>query len=103
MVQWLSALFLGVVTGLTLHVLFRRWRQKRKAARRVVEAPNSAYVSELVIQRERRERWSRIALSGLHPLNRTEVEDLLRIVKQHGERGLSERQRTFLDTLSGQS
>ena len=100
MLPWVAALVFGFVGGIALHSWYRRRKDRRIAARRRVEAPNSAHVSQLVKQRERQERWSGIVLSALHPLNRTEVEHLLRLVQTGGERALSERERTFLDALT---
>ncbi len=103
MLPWLIALVAGFAGGVGLHAWYRRRRDRRIAARRVVEAPNSSYVSDLVLRRERHDRWAGIVLAALHPLNRDEVEHLMDIVKARGESGLSERQRTFLDTLAGWS
>lgn len=99
MTPWFAALLVGAAAGILIHSLYRNWRAKRTRVRRV-EGPNSAYTSALVRQGERRERWHRIAMNTLHPLNRTEVEHLLQLVAQGGVDALNERQRTFLDTLA---
>ncbi len=100
MFPWIAALVFGVMSGIALHAWYRRRKDRRVAAQRVVEAPNSSHVSQLVRQRERRDRWSGIVLAALHPLNRGEVEHLLGVVQAGGEKALSEQERTFLDTLS---
>ena len=100
MMPWIAGLAVGLLCGFALHATYQRQKARRVAERRVVEAPNSTYASALVRGRERQDRWSQIVLSALHPLNRGEVEHLIRIVTTQGETALSERERTFLDTLS---
>jgi hypothetical protein len=65
-----------------------------------VEAPNSHHSSQGVRNHEDRERWSRIDLSALHPLNREEVQRLLDVVQAHGVAGLSPKDRLFLDNMA---
>jgi hypothetical protein len=65
-----------------------------------VEAPNSHYSSRGVRDREDRERWGRIDLSRLHPLNRDEVRRLLAVVDIDGVGALSSKDRVFLDNMT---
>ena len=83
-----------------LRVWLRRQRERRIAARRRVEAPNSHYSSLGVRHQEDRERWGRIDVERLHPLNRDEVERLMEIVHADGVAVLSSRDRLFLDNMA---
>jgi len=96
----LPALLVLVAGGVWLRLWFRRLRQRRVAARRRIEAPNSHYASLGVRQIEDRERWGRIDVQGLHPLNRDEVKRLLEIVDVSGVAALSTRERLFLDNMA---
>lgn len=90
-----------LIVLLATFVLVRRAMQRHvKAKTRVVEAPNSAFASELVRHRERADRWRDIEPGRLHPLNRREVERLMKIVSASGVTALSERDLVFLDHLS---
>ena len=91
----------GVIVGVTGVALLLANRRKRLAvtARRV-EAPNSHYSSRGVRDREDRERWGRIDLSGLHPLNGDEVRRLLGVVDVDGVGALSSKDRVFLDNMT---
>ena len=100
MLPWLAAFLVGVFGGVALHGVYRRRREQRIARRRIVEAPNSAHTSELARLRARADRWRRIALGRLHPLNRAEVEHLLAIVDAQGATSLGERERAFLDAFT---
>lgn len=77
-----------------------RWRERRVAARRRVEAPNSHYSSVGVREQEDRERWGDIDVPGLHPLNQEEVARLLEIVDEDGGSVLSMKERLFLDNMT---
>lgn len=94
------ALFMLIATGVGVRVWLKRIREERIAARRRVEAPNSHYSSVGVKHREDRERWERIDLSSLHPLNQDEVQRLLAVVDSEGVGVLSERERVFLDNMT---
>ncbi len=98
--SWFPALVLGLVLGVALRIWYRRWRKGRIAARRVVERPNSHYSSQAVRNHEDRDRWGRINLGGLHPLNQEEVQRLLDLIDQEGVRALSKRERLFLDNMT---
>lgn len=90
-----------LIVLLTTFVLVRRSMRKHvRGKKRVVEAPNSAFASELVRHRERADRWRDIEIARLHPLNRREVERLMKIVSASGVTALSERDLVFLDHLS---
>lgn len=95
-------LAIAVITLLAVVVLLRRaMRRHLTPKQRVVEPPNSAFASELVRHRERAARWSGIEAVRLHPVNRQEVERLLKVVSASGVSALSERDLVFLDHLSG--
>ena len=102
MMDWMMPLVSGVLVGMTGVALLLASRKKRRlamAARRV-EAPNSHYSSRGVREREDRERWGRIDLSRLHPLNRDEVRRLLAVVDVDGAAALSTKDRIFLDNMT---
>lgn len=96
----LPALVLATMGGVGLRFWYRSWRQRRIAARRRVEAPNSHYSSRGVRDQEDRERWGGIELSRLHPLNRDEVQRLLDVVDTDGINVLSGKDRLFLDNMT---
>jgi hypothetical protein len=86
--------------GVGLRVWYRIWHKRRVAARRVVEMPNSHYSSQGVRNQEDRDRWGRINMRKLHPLNRDEVSRLLDVVDQEGIHALSSKDRLFLDNMT---
>ena len=90
----------AVVGGIVLRIWYRRWRQRRIEANRRVEAPNSHYASQGVRHQEDRERWGRINLGRLHPLNREEVVRLLEVADEDGVSSLSAKDRLFLDNMT---
>ena len=93
----LVALAISAVVG---RFLYRRWRRRRVAATRRVEAPNSHYSSAGVRSQEDRERWGDIVMPNLHPLNREEVVRLLEVVDVDGAKTLSTKDRLFLDNMT---
>jgi hypothetical protein len=96
----LPALVVTTVGGVALRLWYRGWRRRRIASRRRVEAPNSHYSSRGVRNQEDRERWGRIDLPRLHPLNQEEVVRLLEVVDADGVTSLSRRDRLFLDNMT---
>lgn len=96
----LPALVFLIAGGVGLRLWLRSVRERRIAARRRVEAPNSHYSSLRVRQQEDRERWGKIDVDRLHPLNRDEVARLLEIVDADGVGVLSQRERLFLDNMA---
>jgi hypothetical protein len=94
------ALLVLIAGGVGLRLWLRSWRQRRIAARRRVEAPNSHYSSLGVRQLEDRERWGRIDVQHLHPINRQEVRRLLDVVDANGVGVLSAKERLFLDNMT---
>jgi hypothetical protein len=96
--QWLIGL-LGanlVILGVTI-ALYRK--TKKAQAKRRVEAPNSQYKSQYVMDLESRERWEALALDRLHEVNREEVEKLLVRLRASGVRALTTSERAFLDRM----
>lgn len=100
MTTWIPALIVGMCLGLGLRVWYRIWRKRRIASRRVVEKPNSHYSSQGVRNQEDRDRWGRINMRKLHPLNRDEVTRLLDVVDEEGIKALSSKDRLFLDNMT---
>ncbi|MGE0158438.1 MAG: hypothetical protein AB7T31_03445 [Gemmatimonadales bacterium] len=101
MMDWVLPLMSGLLVGATGLALWRASRRRRLAtAARRVEAPNSHYSSRGVRDREDRERWGRIDLAHLHPLNRDEVRRLLAVVDVDGIAALSTKERVFLDNMT---
>ncbi len=100
MTTWIPALIIGVGMGVGLRVWYRSWRKHRMSARRRVELPNSAYSSLGVRNQEDRDRWGRINVRKLHPLNRDEVRRLLGVVDHDGIDSLSSGDRLFLDNMT---
>ncbi len=86
--------------GIALRAWYKAWRRRRVEARRVVELPNSAYSSQGVRNQEDRDRWRRINMGRLHPLNRDEVQRLLDVVDQDGINAISAKDRLFLDNMT---
>jgi len=100
MSTWLPALLAGITIGVASRIWYRAWRRQRIAQRRRVEAPNSHYSSQGVRNQEDRERWGRINMRKLHPLNRDEVQRLLDVVDREGITALSHKDRHFLDNMT---
>ena len=90
----------GITVTVAARFWYRAWRRRRIAERRRVEAPNSHYSSQLVRNQEDRERWGRINMGVLHPLNRDEVQRLLDMVDQEGIKAISAKDRLFLDNMT---
>lgn len=100
MTSLLPALVVAAIGGVSFRFWYRGWKQRKIAAQRRVEAPNSHYSSTGVRDQEDRERWGDIKVGTLHPLNRDEVERLLDVVDADGVRFLSPRDRLFLDNMT---
>ncbi len=101
MIESLMPLLAGIaVGGLGLAAWLATRRRRLAAAERRVEAPNSHYSSSGVREREDRERWGRIDLSRLHPINQDEVRRLLSIVDGQGTAVLTGKDRVFLDNMT---
>ena len=96
----LPTLLLLIAGGVGVRLWLLRWRDRRIAARRRVEAPNSHYSSIGVRQQEDRERWGSIDVQHLHAINREEVARLLEILDADGLDVLSSRERLFLDNMT---
>jgi hypothetical protein len=101
MVTWISALLLATGLGVGLGIRHRLRRHELRARHRRVEQPNSHYAAPGVQRLIDRERWARIPLEQLHPLNRDEVHRVLRLVDGVGPDVLSDRERRFLDNMVG--
>ena len=101
MIESLMPLLAGIaVGGLGLAAWFATRRRRLAATERRVEAPNSHFSSNGVREREDRERWNRIDLARLHPINQEEVQRLLLIVDGQGAAVLTGKDRVFLDNMT---
>ena len=98
MIYWISALLLVGGAGVWLQVSRRR-RLRDAARRRRVELPNSHYSAPGVRRSEDLEHWTGIPVERLHPVNREEVQRLLRLVDAAGPDVLSPKDRLFLDVM----
>ncbi len=99
MSSWVIPFLFGIALGVALRMWHPAWRRRRTPARRV-ELPNSAYSAPGVRHQEDRDRWGRIEVHRLHPLNRHEVQRLLDVVDREGIHALSSKERTFLDNMT---
>lgn len=98
---WISAVVVATTVWVGLGV--RRWLERRQPApARVVEQPNSFYSAPGVRQQVDQERWGRIRLDELHPVNRDEVARLIRLAETDGADTLSPSERRFMDNLADQ-
>jgi hypothetical protein len=98
MTNWLIVLMVANIAVLGVTLVFYR-RVKKAQAKRRVEAPNSQYKSQYVLDLESRERWEALQLDRLHEVNREEVEKLLVRLRANGVRGLTTSERAFLDRM----
>ena len=97
----LLPLIAGVITGsLGIAAWYAARRRRRVEAARRVEAPNSHHSSRGVRERDDRERWGRIDLAHLHPINQEEVRRLLGVADVDGVGALSGKERAFLDNMT---
>jgi hypothetical protein len=100
MTIWILAAASAVLGVLALRIWYRRWRKRRIEERRIVERPNSFYSSVLVRDQIDRQRWGKVDLSRVHPVNREEVERLLAVADVQGPQALTQRERLFLETMT---
>lgn len=101
MIDSLMPLLAGLVMGgLGFAAWYANRRRRLADAVRRVEAPNSHYSSRGVRERDDRERWGRIDLSRLHPINQDEVRRLLALADADGVLALSSKDRAFLDNMT---
>jgi hypothetical protein len=100
MTFWISVLLLATCVGVGIHIHARGRHRRLVIRQRRVERPNSYYSAPGVRLLADLERWGRISLDQLHPLNRDEVRRLLRLARATGSHTLSPRERLFLDTMA---
>jgi len=93
----LMALILG---GFWVRHTVRKRKERRIAARRVIERPNSYYASESVRNQEDAEWWAKIDMERLHPVNRDYVDRLLVKVRSAGVDSLNRDERAFLERMA---
>jgi len=75
---------------------FNQEKGKREFQRKVNQTPSSGMADGEVVR-----RWAAMNVSGLHEINRSEVEKLLARVNGDGLRSLSMEERQFLDRMAG--
>lgn len=101
MLSWLASLVMAVVIA---GVLARRsWKARtarHRAARRVVEAPNSFYASSDVQDQVDAEWYNSIELDRLHEVNREYVERLLGQIRATGVDSLRRDERAFMERMA---
>jgi len=98
---WISALLFVTSLGLGFGLRLRqRLRRQLVARQRRVEEPNSYYSAPGVRRLVDLERWGRIPIEQLHPLNRDEVRRLLRLARGTGSDALAPKERRFLDNMT---
>ena len=94
-------LVLLVLNTAALTVVLVLYRKAKKAQKkRRVEAPNSQYKSQYVLDLESKERWESIDLSRLHEVNREEVEKTLAKLRATSVRALTVGERSLLDRMA---
>lgn len=94
-------LILLAVNTAALVVVTVLYRKAKKASRpRRIEAPNSQYKSRYVMDLEAKDRWGKVDLDRLHPVNREEFEKILAKVHATSVRALSSYERSFLDRMA---
>ena len=100
MAIWIMTAALAVLGVVGFRIWYQRWRKRRIEERRIVERPNSFYSSILVRDQIDRQRWGKVDLSRVHPVNRDEVERLLAVADVQGPQALTQRERLFLETMT---
>ena len=98
--SWIIPFLVGIAMGVALRTWHHASQNRHAQARRRVELPNSAYSAPGVRNQEDRDRWGRIEVHRLHPVNRDEVQRLLDLVDREGTHVLSSGERVFLDNMT---
>ena len=98
--SWIIPFLVGIAMGVALRTWHHASQNRHAQARRRVELPNSAYSAPGVRSQEDRDRWGRIEVHRLHPVNRDEVQRLLDLVDREGTHALSSGERVFLDNMT---
>jgi hypothetical protein len=90
-------LVLNLVAVILATTLYRRARKAERKRR--IEAPNSQYKSQYVLDLEARDRWESLDLDRVHEVNREEVERVLSKLKATSVPALTRQERAFLDRM----
>lgn len=92
---------LFVLIALNVATLAVGWRLYRRAARAVDPGgiPEAEQRARWMREMETKERWATLDLEGLHPVNREEVEGLLRRIEGASTRVLTATERALLDRM----
>ncbi len=88
---------LNMVALAVVWVLYRKARKAQK--RRRIEAPNSQYKSQYVLDLEAKDRWEAVDLSLVHEVNREEMVRVLARLRDTNVRALNAQDRAFLDRM----
>ena len=91
---------LAINSAALVFVLVLYKRAKKAQKRRRVEAPNSQYKSQYVMDLDSKERWESIELGRLHEVNREEVEKTLAKLRATSVRALTNNERALLDRMA---
>jgi hypothetical protein len=101
MTTWLPASILGLIVGATVARFFYvRWKERKIAAQRRVERPNSHYDAKGVKDQRDHERWEDMDMDRLHEVNREYARELLDRVRALGVDHLRPDERDFLDRIA---
>lgn len=101
MLSWLPALVMAVlIAGVLARRSLRARKARLKAARRVIEAPNSFYASREVQDQVDAEWYNTIELDQLHEVNREYVERLLKQIHATGVDSLRRDERAFMERMA---
>ena len=97
--NWLLTilLILNIAGIVAVTALYRRARKAQRERR--VEAPNSEYKSQYLLDLEAKQRWESLDLDRLHEVNREEVVKVLAKLRATSVRSLSPQERDFLDRM----
>ena len=94
-----ALLFLVIAQSVMLGVLLRLYLHTKQLHERALRAGARPVPDALPVDLEARQRWESVDLSGLHEVNREEVEKLLAKVRGTGVRSLTAGERAFLDRM----
>jgi membrane associated rhomboid family serine protease len=87
--------------GAAFGFAYLKWREWRRGApRRDFQRKVQVTPSSTLSERGALQRWEAIDTNGLHELNRSEVETLLRKARAVGVKGLTPDERAFLDRMT---
>jgi hypothetical protein len=95
-------ILLAVLIVLNLAMLVAVWQLYRRTSRLAAESRREEAGEQRarwIREMESRERWAKMDLGRMHPVNRAEVATLLRRIEGASTRVLTCREREFLDRM----